>query len=71
MFRFPAILALLCPLAACSPGNVDPPPPEPVPAATPTVVDTQLRALDKARAVEQQLEEQKQRTDQAIEDQGG
>ena len=71
MFRALAIPAVLCLLAACSPGNVDPPPPEAVPAAAPTVVDAQLQALEKAKAVEQQLEEQKRRADQAIEDQGG
>ncbi|MEO8459986.1 MAG: hypothetical protein ABI451_05605 [Dokdonella sp.] len=42
-------------------------------AATPqkTVLDDQLKALDRARAVQQQLEEEKAKTDKAIEDSGG
>lgn len=36
-----------------------------------TVLDDQLKALDKARAVQQQLEEEKAKTDKAIEDGGG
>lgn len=44
----------------------------PAPAARPaTVLDGQLRALDKARGVEQQLEKEKADHDKAIEDAGG
>lgn len=71
MFRSLAICAVACMLAACSSGGKDAPPPEAAPAPRPTVVDAQLKALEKAKAVEQQLEAEKQRTDQAIEDQGG
>jgi hypothetical protein len=71
MSRSIAICAVSCMLAACSAGGNDPPPPEATPAPRATVVDAQLKALEKAKAVEQQLEAEKQRTDQAIEDQGG
>lgn len=36
-----------------------------------TVFDDQLKALDKAKAVERQLQEDKEKADQAIEDAGG
>lgn len=71
MFRSIAICAVSCMLAACSSGGGDAPQPEAAPTQRPTVVDAQLKALEKAKAVEQQLEAEKQRTDQAIEDQGG
>lgn len=45
---------------------------EPAPAVRqPTVLDDQLKALDKARGVEQQLEKEKADRDKAIEDAGG
>lgn len=74
MSRSITICAMACMLAACSGGGRDEAQAEPAAAATaprPTVVDDQLKALEKAKAVGQQLEEEKARTDQAIEDQGG
>ena len=44
----------------------------PAPAARQkTVFDDQLKALDKAKAVEKQLQEDKEKADQAIDDAGG
>ena len=72
MHRSLLIAACVCALGACSGGTppqaaVEPAPP----AAQPTVLDDQLKALEKAKAVEQQLQEAKEKTDQAIENQGG
>ena len=44
---------------------------QPAPARQKTVFDDQLKALDKAKAVEKQLQEDKAKQDKAIEDQGG
>ena len=74
MLRPIAIVAVSCLFAACSGGGRDEGQAEAKPAAEAaraTVADDQLKALEKARAVGQQLEEEKARTDQAIEDQGG
>lgn len=71
MSRTIAICAALCVLAACSPAGQEQPQADAAPAPRATVVDDQLKALEKAKAVGQQLEEEKARTDQAIEDQGG
>lgn len=71
MFRILVICAI-CALAACSDAGTPVPEAETeAPPARKTVVDDQLQALEKAKAVGQQLEEEKARTDQAIEDQGG
>ncbi|HMM66555.1 MAG TPA: hypothetical protein PKC03_06405 [Dokdonella sp.] len=63
-------------LLACSKPAADDPQPAVDPAATPaarpaTVLDEQLKALDKAKAVEQQLQKEKADQDKAIEDAGG
>ena len=64
------VLALL---AACSGGT----PPETAKteaapeARQPTVFDEQLKALEKAKAVEAQMQEDKERRDREIEEQGG
>lgn len=66
------VLALLSMsvLSAC--GSDAPPPPPPPPAApAPTVLDDQLKAIDKAKAVEQQLMDEKAKQDKALEDAGG
>ncbi|MEO5623599.1 MAG: hypothetical protein ABJB02_06290 [Dokdonella sp.] len=42
----------------------------PVPARQKTVFDDQLKALDKAKAVEKQLQEDKEKRDKAMQDQG-
>ncbi len=70
-------------VSACS-GGGDPAPaesaaanaPPAAPAAAPaakqkTFLDAQLKAIDKAKAVEQTLEQDKANLDQAIEDSGG
>jgi hypothetical protein len=44
---------------------------QPAPVRQKTVFDDQLKALDKAKAVEKQLQENKAKQDKAIEDQGG
>jgi hypothetical protein len=74
MFRSILVSAALCLLAACSGDVQDDVQADAPPAASaprPTVLDDQLKALEKAKAVGQQLQEEKERTDQAIEDQGG
>lgn len=66
------VICAICALAACS--GAGQPDPDTEAGATParkSVVDEQLQALEKAKAVGQQLEDEKARTDQAIEDQGG
>ena len=73
MFRSILIAACVGVLGACS--SEAPPTDttvETTPAAPkPTVFDDQLKALEKAKAVEQQVQEAKEKADQAIEDQGG
>lgn len=44
---------------------------QPAPVRQKTVFDDQLKALDKAKAVEKQLQEDKEKRDKAMEDQGG
>jgi outer membrane lipoprotein-sorting protein len=57
--------ALLC-LAACAESS----PPPPV-APQPTVLDDQIKAIERAEAVEGELIQQQKDQDQAMEDQGG
>lgn len=66
------VICAICALAACSGGGHTGAETETAaPPARTTVVDDPLQALEKAKAVGEQLEEEKARTDQAIEDQGG
>jgi hypothetical protein len=62
-------------LAACGGEEREPPrTAAPTPAAeepAPTFLDDQLKAIDKAEAVEDQLIEQQQAQDQAMREQGG
>lgn len=61
------ILAAL--LTACA---KEAPPPEPAPRKRqPTVFDEQLKALDKTKAVQQELDEAARKRDAAAEEQGG
>lgn len=60
MTRFALLFPLLS-LAACSSA---PPPPPAKPQAT--VIDAQLKAMDKARATGATLEQGKQNTDEAL-----
>ena len=67
----PFLLGLL--LGACGGGDK----PAAAPAAAPppppqkTVIDTQLKALDKAKAVQGVVDDQKDKTDEALKDAGG
>jgi len=71
MIRTLVALGLLAALAGC--GSEAPPPPPP-PAApterTPTVLDEQIKAMDKAKAVEELELERKRKMDEQI-DGGG
>ena len=62
MRRLVPLAAVL--LAACS---ATPPPPTP----QKSVIDTQMKALDKAKAVEATVEQSKQDADRKIDDAGG
>lgn len=58
-----------CALCACS---TDAPPPKAADQpAQKTVIDTQLKALQKAKDVQNVVDDQKKRTDKSLEDQGG
>lgn len=61
MIRLLALVLSLCALAACSGGQPPPAPPPAQPAAT--VIDPQLKALERAKAVQQQVDAQKAATD--------
>lgn len=74
-FRTAALLGMLVAIAACSPKS-----PSVDEAAvseraetprTKTVIDDQLKALDKAKAVQATLDKQNADADQAIKDAGG
>lgn len=72
--RIALILAGLVMLAACSDrgtGDEAPAPEQAAPVRGKTVVDEQLKALDKARAVEKQLQDEKASRDRALESAGG
>ena len=67
MIRALVATALLAALAGC--GSEAPPPPAPT-ERTPTVLDEQLKAMDKAKAVEELELERKRKMDEQI-DGGG
>lgn len=59
-------------LAACSSATPPPAPDATAPVArVPTVIDPQLQALDKAKAVQKQVDDQARQTRDAIERAGG
>lgn len=60
-------LISLCVLSACGSDTPPPPPAEP----QKTILDDQLKAVDKAKAVEQQLIDEKAKRDKALEDASG
>lgn len=62
-------LALLA-LAACG-TDAPPPPPPPPTAPQATILDDQLRALDKAQSVEATVQDSKDRTDAALQEAEG
>jgi hypothetical protein len=72
MPRLMLLIAALVALSACSSGSDDAskataeaaPPPK-------TVIDPQLKALQKAKDVQKTIDADKQKTDKAIEDSGG
>ena len=68
MIRALVATALLAPLAGC--GSEAPPPPPAPTERTPTVLDEQLKAMDKAKAVEELELERKRKMDEQI-DGGG
>ena len=64
------MLTFACALTACSAAA----PPPPKAADQPpqkTVFDTQLKALQKAKDVQNVVDDQKKKTDKQLEDQGG
>ncbi|WP_313912565.1 hypothetical protein [Tahibacter sp.] len=67
MFRVLALATALVALSACSgsdkPAAPPPPPPAPTQTPTPTVIDPQLQALQRAKAVQGQVDAQKEATD--------
>lgn len=68
MVRTIVTLGLLAALAAC--GSDAPPPPPAKTERTPTVFDDQLKAIDKAKAVEEQEMEHKRKLDEQLENGG-
>ncbi len=69
MRRIVVVLVLAIGLAACR--DRDEPPPDPKAAAVPAVIDAQLQAIEKAKAVEAEVLESKQRTDEALDEASG
>jgi hypothetical protein len=65
MFRVLALVTALVALSACSGGDkpTAPPPPPPPAAPTATVIDPQLQALQRAKAVQDQVDARKEATD--------
>lgn len=61
MSRVPILAAALLALAACS--SDDKPVAQTPPARQPTVIDTQLQALERAKAVQATVDAQKAATD--------
>jgi|GEM_PF-5412136 hypothetical protein len=69
--RLAALLAALIPLlAACSGSEPAPPPKAATESRAPTVLDPQLQALDKAKAVQATVDEQAEKTKKAIDADG-
>lgn len=62
MFRVLALATAFVALSACS-GSDKPATPPPPAAPAPTVIDTQLQALQRAKAVQDQVDAHKQATD--------
>jgi hypothetical protein len=66
--RIATIPVLIFALLSVSCSQTPPPPP---PAKQPTVFDAQLKALDKAKAVQDIVDKQKKDMDKKLEDAGG
>lgn len=74
MIRTGFMLAALLALAACSGGGADGDEAKTAAQATPaqkTVLDAQLKALQKAKDVQKTVDDQAKATDKAIDDNGG
>jgi hypothetical protein len=72
MLRTTSLLFGLLLLAACNHKAAEPEQAAtPPPAKQKTVLDDQLKALEKAKGVEKQLQDEKEKADKALEDQGG
>ena len=70
--RIPIFLvAAVLTLAACSSDKTPPPQVQAPQPAQKTVFDTQLKALDKAKAVQKTVDQQKVDADKKLEDAGG
>ncbi|MEP6484600.1 MAG: hypothetical protein ABJB01_09120 [Rudaea sp.] len=63
-------LTLVCALTACS-SDAPPPPKSADRPPQKTVIDTQLKALQKAKDVQNVVDDQKKKADKQLEDQGG
>jgi hypothetical protein len=63
MSRVLALATALVALSACSGSDKPAAPPPPPPAPTATVIDPQLQALQRAKAVQDQVDARKEATD--------
>lgn len=63
-----APLVLLAALAGCSDRDRTPPDPQ---AAAPTIIDDQLKQIERAKATEQQILDSQKKVDEAMEQQEG
>jgi len=63
MFRVLALTTVLVALSACSGSDKPAAPPPPPAAPTATVIDPQLQALQRAKAVQNQVDAHKEATD--------
>ena len=72
MPRLTLLMAAFLALSACSSGGDEASKPTAEAAPPPkTVIDPQLKALQKAKDVQKTIDADKQKTDKAIEDSGG
>lgn len=72
MLRSIAFAVCVCALAGCSSRKADEPAAQPAaPAKQKTVLDDQLKALEKAKAVQQTVDEAAKAQQKAVDDAGG
>ena len=64
-------IAVVATLGACSSDKTPPPQAQPPQPAEKTVFDTQLKALDKAKAVQDVVDKQNAAADKKLKDDGG
>jgi uncharacterized protein YcfL len=65
------LIATALTLAACSSEKAPPPQAQAPQVAQPTVFDAQLKALDKAKAVQKTMDQRKVDLDKKLKDEGG